>query len=210
MADLLVGLGDTGEDDALRGHAGRGGTKDLAARHGVGAGAGQRQRADHGQIVVGLERIAEERRLPAKGALQGREAPAHGAGRVDIDGRPGLGGDQRERHPLGGESAVPIGEGLHWVDPPECIAGPAPSIPGGGAFGEGSWSFVPELFCPGGSSSAPRRPQPPSPSTSMKEKSERKSVRRCHMTSDRSARVPIAAELAQPCDTAHEDRAAFP
>ncbi len=191
-ADLVVRFGDTREDDALGRHAGRPGALDLPARDRVGTCPGQGQSADHGQIVIGLERVTEKRRPPAKGALQGPEPRAHGAGRIDVDGRAGLRRDPCQRHVLGMESAVAIGEGCHCSAPPLSIAGPAASSAGPSGLGDGSSSVVPLVFSPGGSFSGPRLPQPARAEASRIETKERASVRLCHMTSGRSARMPIS------------------
>ena len=85
---LRGGFAHAGEDHALRGlfgdahHA-----LQLAAAHHVKAAAQRGQQAQHGEVRVGLYRIAERVRLLFKGAFVGRHARPDGRGRIHVEGR---------------------------------------------------------------------------------------------------------------------------
>ena len=70
--DLRRRLADAGEDDALGRHAGGERAAELALGDDIGAGAEPRQEADHREIRVGLDRIADLGALPAKAAAKRR------------------------------------------------------------------------------------------------------------------------------------------
>ena len=67
--------------------AGRQHALELAARDDVEAAAGARERLQHGQVGVGLHRVADQVVAPGERALVGGERRQHGAARIDVQRR---------------------------------------------------------------------------------------------------------------------------
>ena len=80
------GLADAGKDDAVRRNAGGQRLLQFAARDDVGAGAEPRQRLQHRQIAVGLDRIGDQRVL-RKGAGEDLVVALQRRRRIAIEGR---------------------------------------------------------------------------------------------------------------------------
>jgi len=112
---LQLGLADAGEHDLARRHARREGAGELAARDDVGTGAEPRQGRDHRLIAVGLERVADRRVDAGEGVGEAAVACLERARRIDPAGRAVRRRDLRQRHVVGVEHAVAIGEGAHRV-----------------------------------------------------------------------------------------------
>jgi hypothetical protein len=110
-------LADAGKDDPLRRHAGGQGAADLPFRDRVGPGAQARERRQHGEAGVGLDREGDQGAGELGVALESLdehpEVPLEGRGRVDIDWRADGRGDGRERRPLAPQGAVAGLEVVH-------------------------------------------------------------------------------------------------
>ncbi len=113
---LRRGLADPGKDDALGRHAGGERAAQLAFRDDVGAGAEAGEQAQHGEVGIGLDRIADERPLGAERAGKAAILSGEGRGRIDIEGRADRRRDASERDLLGVELAAAIGEELTHAD----------------------------------------------------------------------------------------------
>ena len=109
-ADLVVGLGDPGIDDPLRRHAGRQRPGDLAARDGVRTQPRSREQPDHGEIAVGLDRVAEQHALAAERVLERGGPRAHRPRRIDVAWRADRRGEPAQRHLVGVQRAALVSE----------------------------------------------------------------------------------------------------
>src|SRR5256886_12742955 len=69
LAELVARLAHAGEDDPPGRKARAQRAEELAARHDVGAGAGARERAEHAEIPVGLDRVADDVRDLGEGVV---------------------------------------------------------------------------------------------------------------------------------------------
>ena len=136
---LLARLADAGENDQLGRHLDRQRAAQLAFRHHVHAGAEPRQRGQHAEIGIGLDRVADER------AGRGRERIGEHA-IVTLERRAGIaiergsyrGGEIGKVNLLGVEHilvghAAPVGEMMHcrgvglfeqFIDPQPAIWNP--------------------------------------------------------------------------------------
>src|SRR3989442_446050 len=77
------------------------------------AGAGARERAEHAEIPVGLDRVADDVRDLGEGVVVAPVALQQGRLRVDIGGRADVGGEGAQRHLLAAEVGVAVGDVSH-------------------------------------------------------------------------------------------------
>ncbi len=108
---LVAALADAGEHDAPGRHAGGERALELARRDHVGAGALLGEGPDHREVGVRLDRVAQHDPLPGEGREETPHLAPHAGRRIDVGGRADRRGDRRERHRLGVQLAVPVGEG---------------------------------------------------------------------------------------------------
>ena len=159
--DLVVGFGDAGIDDALRGYARFQRPGDLAARHRVRTQPFVGEQADHRQIAVGLDRVTEQRALARERVAKGGRQLTHRRGRVDVAGCSNGSRDVGQRHGLGMQAPASIAEAAHPPVPD------AFSASGGVGGGGGSKSVT-----------SPLRPQEASPARVTKASAARRARRR--------------------------------
>ena len=112
-AQLLVGLADAGEHDLARIAAGRDHARELAAGHDVEAAAQAREDVEHGEVRVGLHRVADEMRQRRERAVELAVGGLERGARIHKAGGAETRRDVGERHALDAELAIPIGERGH-------------------------------------------------------------------------------------------------
>ncbi len=107
---LVARLADAGEDDARRRDAGGEGAAQFALRDDVGAGAEQRQGADHREVRIGLDGVADRRALIGKGVGEAPILRFERGARIAIERRADGGGDARQGDAIAMQLAAAIGE----------------------------------------------------------------------------------------------------
>src|SRR5438445_1677537 len=79
----------------------------------MSAPAPARERAEHAEIPVGLDRVADDVRDLGEGVVVAPVALQQGRLRVDVGGRADVGGEEAQRHLLAAEVGVAVGEVSH-------------------------------------------------------------------------------------------------
>ena len=113
--ELAPGLAHAREEDARGRNAGGKSDPELALRDDVAAGTGVRHGAHDGERGVRLERIADHRVHVGESGREGAEPALEGRRGIAIEGRADLGRDAFERHLLGAEGTIAIGELAHPI-----------------------------------------------------------------------------------------------
>ena len=85
----------------------------LADRDDVETRSQPRQHVQHRQIAVGLDRVADQMRVIAEGAVEGAPVPLDGGAGVDVAGGADRRRDVGDRHVLGEQPAVAIFKMIH-------------------------------------------------------------------------------------------------
>ncbi len=98
--------------------AGRQRPPHLAFRDDIGASAEPGEQPQHRLVGIGLDRVADARRLGGEGSGKSLVLPSKRGGRIDVARRAGRGRDARERHLFGAKRAAAIGKRFpvaHWA-----------------------------------------------------------------------------------------------
>jgi hypothetical protein len=114
--ELRLGLPDAREDHLLRVEPGPHRPVELPAGDYVGAGPEGRQRPQHGEVPVRLDRVADQVVEAREGLVELPVGPLYRGVAVDVGRRPRLTGDLVERYPLAAEAAPLVVEVVQ--DPP--------------------------------------------------------------------------------------------
>ncbi len=112
-----AGLADAGEHHRLGRDAGGERAFHLASRDHVGTGAEARQRRQHGNVGVRLDREADARIEPRDGIGEGLVMALQGRGGIAIERRADGFGNGGDRHALGMELTVLVIEMVHGEGP---------------------------------------------------------------------------------------------
>ena len=113
LPQLVARLAHAGEDDRAGREARAQGAEELATRHDVGAGAGPRERCEHAEIRVGLDRVADEVGDLGEGGVVSPVILQQRRLRVHVGGRAHIGGQGAKRNLLAAEIEVAIREMVH-------------------------------------------------------------------------------------------------
>ena len=113
FADFRGGFADARKNDLRRIASGPEDAEQFAAGDDIEARAFGCQQAQHGEISVGLDRVADRVRLLPERLIVGAEILTNRGGGIDVAGSPGAGGNFRERHSIAVERALRVVECMH-------------------------------------------------------------------------------------------------
>ena len=114
--EFALGLADPREQDPLRRHAGGERTAQLAFRDDVGTGPEAGEKAQDGEVRIGLDRIADQRPLARKSLGKAPVLGGEGRCRIEVEGSAHGSRDPRNRDPFSVQLIATIGKEITHSD----------------------------------------------------------------------------------------------